>query len=94
MDGSATLGLGAAAALLVLGSNGLANGALAAASAKAARGGRKCFAAQLGRDAAGRGSLVLDRAVLRRLDRVHPAMRRWIDDALARPHAEHQRFLE
>jgi cation-transporting ATPase I len=69
-DGSATLGVGAAAALLVLGSPGLANGALAAAAAKAARGGRECFAAQRGRDAAGRRSLVLDRAVPCRLDRV------------------------
>jgi cation-transporting ATPase I len=44
--------------------------ALTAGAAKAARAGREGFAAQLDRDVCERGSLVLDPAVLRRLDRV------------------------
>ncbi|GAA1255915.1 hypothetical protein GCM10009609_18880 [Pseudonocardia aurantiaca] len=68
-EGSALAALGGAAALLALGGAPLASAAVVAATPRAARGGRECFAAQLDRDAGRRGCLVLDRAALRRLDR-------------------------
>ncbi|GAA4693896.1 cation-translocating P-type ATPase [Pseudonocardia yuanmonensis] len=58
---------------LLLGLTGpvpLASTALAVGVPKAAQVGRQAFAARLGRDLAERGSLVLDGAALRRLDRV------------------------
>ncbi|GAA3050959.1 cation-translocating P-type ATPase [Pseudonocardia yunnanensis] len=61
---------GAAALLAATRSVPLATTALALGAPKAARSGREGFAAQLGRDAAAKGTLVLDRNVLRRLDRV------------------------
>ncbi|NMH93700.1 HAD-IC family P-type ATPase [Pseudonocardia bannensis] len=68
---SALAAVGGAAALLAsLSSVPLATAALAAGVPKAAGAGREGFAGQLDRDAAARGTLVVDADVLRRLDRV------------------------
>ena len=61
---------GATGLAAVTGSTAPVQAALAVGAPKAARSGREGFAAQLGRDAAARGSLVLDPGALRRLDRV------------------------
>jgi cation-transporting ATPase I len=70
-NSSAALAVGGyAAALAGSRDRRRADAVLLSAVPKAARVGREGFAAQLGRDLAGRGSLVLDREVLRHLDRV------------------------
>ncbi|GAA1309284.1 cation-translocating P-type ATPase [Pseudonocardia xinjiangensis] len=68
-SGVAALG-GAAALFAATRSMPLVTTSLALGAPKAARSGREGFAAQLDRAAAARGTLVLDRHVLRRLDRV------------------------
>jgi cation-transporting ATPase I len=69
-DRTAAVALTAAGALLATSRASHVSAALTAGAAKAARAGREGFAAQLDRDVCERGSLVLDPAVLRRLDRV------------------------
>ncbi|MFR9805493.1 HAD-IC family P-type ATPase [Pseudonocardia sp. RS010] len=64
------LALGGGLLLALAGPSRLASTALTAGVPKAAQVGRQAFAARVGRDLAGRGSLVLDPAALRRLDRV------------------------
>ena len=61
---------GAGAALAVTRSPRRAGGVVTAAVPKAARQGREAFAARFGRELAERDVVVLDREVLRRLDRV------------------------
>jgi cation-transporting ATPase I len=70
-DPAAGVTLGAAAALLAaFGPTPLMGAAVAVGVPKAGQSGREEFAARLGRDAADRGTLVLDEGALRRLDRV------------------------
>ncbi len=70
-DRAAAIALAGAAALFVATrATPPVSAALTVGVPKAAQSGREGFAAQLGRHAAARGSLVLDRAALRRLDRV------------------------
>jgi cation-transporting ATPase I len=70
-DTAAGLTLAGAGALLAATRTAtVVNAALTAGVPKAARSGREGFASQLGRDAGARGSLVLNRDALRRLDRV------------------------
>ena len=70
-DISSALSLaGAGATLALTGSPRRAGGIVTAAVPKAARHGRDAFAARLGRELAARDVIVLDNAVLRRLDQV------------------------
>ncbi|MEN3268047.1 MAG: cation-transporting P-type ATPase [Pseudonocardia sp.] len=70
-DRAGVIALGGAAALFAATrTTSAVTAALVLGAPKAGRFGREGFAAQLGRDAAARGSLVLDHDVLRRLDRV------------------------
>ncbi|MCE0763239.1 HAD-IC family P-type ATPase [Pseudonocardia kujensis] len=69
-DRAAGLTIGGSLLLGLAGPRPLAGAALAAGVPKAAQVGRQAFAARVGRDLAGRGSLLIDPAALRRLDRV------------------------